>query len=206
MLHRLEMAQGYVVPVVEAVENCSTCFHCDGNTAPICGWLRDTQLHHNILPLPDICTYFQYIHSTCKEIFPTWVDAEERLTRLVEGSAYVARITSGPDNTYKISLMSLPDQLDIPDEYMAVVEQILNEVTSEYYPSLYILKPFLNNLQNFICQIELRQLITAHLLTMEYSGGVTLKEALRRAFGLGLMRCVSVECKITCDGEQFEKK
>lgn len=219
MLHRLEMVQGYVPPVVEAVESCSTCFHCDGNTTPICGWLRDTRLYHNILPLPDICTYFQYRHSTCKEIFPTWDKAEYWLSKLVEESYYDVRIfRDGRD--WRITLLTLPEKPGhsrshyrarcitefFPLEYLPIVEQILNDVVSEYYPSHYLIKPFLQNLGNFQNDLALADLIKRHVKYLEDSGQTTLKEALRRAFGLGLMQGISFECKITCDGGLFEKK
>lgn len=168
MLHRLEMAQGYVPPVPELVD-----------------------LH---------------IPSTCKEIFPTWVDAEEKLTELVDGSTYRVTIFPISDNFYNISLMIPPAALVIPEEYKPVVEWILNDVASEYFPSHGILKPYIKNLHNFRNLIDLKVRITEHLLQWKFSGQPTLKESLRRAFGLGLMRSVSVECKITCDGEQFEKK
>jgi hypothetical protein len=214
MLHRLEMAQGYVPPVVEAVENCSTCFHCDGNTAPICGWLRDTRLHHNILPLPDICTYFLYIHSTCKEIFPTWVDAEERLTELVEESAYGCHL-SLVDGSLQVSLVVDPliyngcpiGLIDsFPDEYRFLVRQIIYDVSSEYFPPSIKLQHLVKKPHCLANELVVVNYVDGYIDSVSDFRGVTIKEALRRAFGLGLMRSVSVECKITCDGEQFEKK
>jgi hypothetical protein len=169
MLHRLEMAQGYVPPVPELVD-----------------------LH---------------IPSTCKEIFPTWADAEHWLSRLVEESYYGAGILYVNKGSICLSLFTpLPygecvhtDLIDyFPEGVIYLVRQILSDVVSEYFPSAKSLEVYSKNPHNFANQQALISYVDAHVKELEYLGKPSIKEALRRAFGLGLLQGVSVECRITC--------